>query len=48
MAYRQVKTGNPSTKNTDTEKAQTHALSVSGGRRKNLYNGDKPKAHAIT
>lgn len=32
----------------DTEKAQTCALSVSGGCRKCLYNGDKPKARAIT
>ena len=40
--------GYPTTSHSDTEKAQTRALSVSGGRRKNPYNGDKLRARAET
>jgi len=43
MAYRHLITDLPTTPHKDTEKAQTRALSVSGGRRNNLYNGDKLK-----
>ena len=41
--------GYSTTSQSDTEKARTlMLLSVSGGRRKNPYNGDKPRARAGT
>ena len=48
MAYRHVITGISSNlTNRHRKSANSNALSVSGGRRKNPYNGDKPWAHAV-